>query len=231
MRDRATQEHARPTPQVRVSSMRKSGKDEPTALFAKVPGKEYGRLIFRYPYHNDSMLAMSYHEAATRLAGTFEGQPIDDTMLLPFLTLYRQAIELRLKETIRDLAALRRRFHDPSNPKLQPAAVEKRLRSPRILGHNLEALLNELLDHYNALELDEQFPESARDLVMLLHEADTSGTAFRYSGQMPDIQEHLDFPDLVALLDGEFRLLGGIEDWITEMHAAGPQPEDDGDWY
>lgn len=115
MRDRATQEHARPTPQVRVSSMRKSGKDEPTALFAKVPGKEYGRLIFRYPYHNDSMLAMSYHEAATRLAGTFEGQPIDDTMLLPFLTLYRQAIELRLKETIRDLAALRRRFHDPSN--------------------------------------------------------------------------------------------------------------------
>lgn len=211
--------------------MRKSGKDERTALFAKVPGKEYGRLIFRYPYHNDSMLAMSYHEAATRLAGTFEGQPIDDTMLLPFLTLYRQAIELRLKETIRDLAALRRRFHDPSNPKLQPAAVEKRLRSPRILGHNLEALLNELLDRYNALEFDEQFPESARDLVMLLHEADTSGTAFRYSGQMPDIQEHLDFPDLVALLDGEFRLLGGIEDWITEMHAAGPQPEDDGDWY
>ncbi|MCS3443380.1 hypothetical protein [Microbacterium phyllosphaerae] len=210
--------------------MRKSGKTEPTALFAKVPGKEYHRLIFRYPYQGDSMLAMSYHEAAKRLANSYRGQPIDDTMLLPFLTLYRQAFELRLKEMIRSFASLRRRFEEPDNPVLQPKAIEKRIRNSRILGHNLEALLNEMLEHANSLESVEDFPESTRELVVLLHEADSSGTAFRYSGELPDIQESLDFPDLVALLDAEFTMLGGVEDALTEMYAAGPQPEDEGGW-
>lgn len=211
--------------------MRKSGNTEPTALFAKVPGREYDRLIFRYPYQSDTMLAMSYHEAARRLAHSYHGQPIDDTMLLPFLTLYRQAFELRLKEMIRSFASLRRRFEEPGNPELQSKAIEKRLRNPRVLGHNLEALLTEMLEHADSLESAEDFPDSTRELVMLLHEADSSGTAFRYSGQLPDIQESFDFPDLAALLDKEFTMLGGVEDALTEMYAAGPQPEDEGDWY
>jgi hypothetical protein len=72
----------------------KSGKKEPTGLFAKVPTTEYNRLIVRYPYQNDSDYAMAYHEAGNRLASTYKGQPIDDTMLLPFLNLCRQAFEL-----------------------------------------------------------------------------------------------------------------------------------------
>jgi hypothetical protein len=210
--------------------MRRSGDTQPTALFAKVPGKAYNRLIFRYPYQDDTMLAFSYHEAAKRLADSYRGEPIDDTMLLPFLTLYRQAFELRLKEMIRSFASLRRRFYEPANPDLQPDKLEKRLRS-HALGHNLEALLNEMLAHANELESAGDFPDSTRELVMLLHEADSSGTAFRYSGELPDIQESLDFPDLAALLDQEFTMLGGIEDAVTEMYAAGPQPEDEGDWY
>lgn len=62
---------------------------------------------------------------------------------------------------------------------------------------------------------------------MLLHDADSTGTAFRYSGQLPDIQESLDFPDLVQLLDAEFTMLGGMEDAVTEMYAEGPQPEEE----
>lgn len=211
--------------------MRKSGNKKPTALFAKVPGVQYDRLIFRFPYQGDAMLAMSYHEAAKRLAHSHRGQPIDDTILLPFLTLYRQAFELRLKEMIRSFASLRRRYDGPDDPELQPQAIEKRLRNPRVLGHNLEALLNEMLEHAGSLESAGDFPDSTRELVMLLHEADSSGTAFRYSGQLPDIQESLDFPNLAALLDGEFTMLGGVEDALTEMYAAGPQPEDEGDWY
>jgi len=208
--------------------MRRSGNKQPTALFGKVPGHEYDRLIFRYPYQGDTMLAMSYQEAAKRLADSYRGQPIDDTILLPFLILYRQAFELRLKEVIRDFASSRRRFYESNNPALQPAAIEKRLRNPRVLGHNLEALLKEMLEHVDHLENAGDFPESTRELVMLLHEADGTGTAFRYSGQLPDIQESLDFPDLAALLDREFTMLGGMEDALTEMYAAGPQPEEEG---
>lgn len=109
--------------------------------------------------------------------------------------------------------------------------IGKRLRNSRILGHNLEALLAELLAHYHALEFHEEFPASTKELVELLHDADNSGTAFRYAGQLPDTQESLDFPDLVALLDNEFSTLGAVEDSITEMYAAGPQPEEYGDWY
>ncbi|MFJ4998526.1 hypothetical protein ACIP5T_10260 [Microbacterium sp. NPDC088619] len=210
--------------------MRKSGKSEPTSLFLKAPGNRYDRLIFRYPYQDDALLAASFQQAAGRLAGTFRGEPIDDTMLLPFLTLYRQAFELRLKAMIREFASLRRRFHESGNPDLAAAKIEQRLRTSRILGHNLDALMNELIGHYNALETDEPFRESIKELLLLLHEADSTGTSFRYSGQMPDIQESLDFLDLVALIDTEFELLGGMLDGITEMYAAGPQPENESDW-
>lgn len=68
-------------------------------------------------------------------------------------------------------------------------------------------------------------------MLLLVHEADSTGTSFRYSGQMPHIQESLDFVDLVAMLDAEFELLGGMLDGVTEMYAAGPQPEHESDWY
>lgn len=64
-----------------------------------------------------------------------------------------------------------------------------------------------------------------------MHEADGTGTAFRYAGQLPDKQHYLDFPDLVTVLDDEFRMLGAVEDSITEPYTAGPQPEDESGFY
>jgi hypothetical protein len=132
---------------------------------------------------------------------------------------------------IRSFSSLRRRFHEPNNPDLDSEVIGKRLRNSRVLGHNLEALLVELLAHYHALEFQEEFPASTKELVELLDDADNSGTAFRYAGQLPDTQESLDFPDLVALLDNQFTMLGAVEDSITEMYAATPQPEEYDDWY
>jgi hypothetical protein len=200
----------------------------PTAkLFAKVPSTAYDRLIMRHRYEDDTQLAFSYHEAATRLASTYKGDPIDDRLLLPFLSLYRQAFELQMKETIREFASLRRRFHAGNTADVASKTIEDRLRHK--IGHNLHGLLTELQKHYVALEIDGSFPKSTEKLLLLLHDADASGTAFRYTGGLPDTEDRLDFPDLVRLLDDEFRLLGGFRDYVTELYAAGPQPEDE-DW-
>lgn len=76
---------------------------------------------------------------------------------MPFLMLYRQAFELQLQNFIRYLAGVRRCRVEAShrNPDLTHEAIEKRLRY--IFGHNLRALLDDLLKHYNALISENRF--------------------------------------------------------------------------
>lgn len=200
-----------------------SGK--PLRLLQAVPSKVYKRLIVRYPYETDRDYAFFYHEAANRLASTYTGEPIDDTILMPFLMLYRQAFELKFKNFIRCLAAIRRRHVEPTNSELHPERIDEKLRSNEV-GHNLAKLLNELLKHYESLDLPEGFPESVKKLVRMIHDADNRGTSFRYAGQMPESQDSADFPDLVEMLDKEFRLLSAVEDWVYEMDSAAPDSED-----
>ena len=211
--------------------MDKTSANETVSIFQRFPNADYRRLVVRHPYPDDSILAMAYHDSAVRLASTYQGQANDDLILLPFLTLFRHAIELQLKEMIRGFASLRRRFHELENPDLRSELIERRLRDPRIFGHNLEALMNGMLEHFRLLEFSEDFPASTAELVKLLHDADNSGTAFRYAGLLPDTQDRLDFPDLVELLDKGFRMLGAVEDSIKEAYSAGPQPEDESEWY
>ena len=199
-----------------------SGK--PLRLLEAVPNKVYNRLIVRYPYRTDSDYAYFYHEAANRLAGTYTGKPDDDTILLPFLMLYRHAFELELKNLFRFLANIRYRYREPGNSELRREAIDETLRNE--IRHNLAKLLNVLLGHYDALRLPEKFPESVKKLILMLHEADRSGTAFRYAGRLPEPQDHTDFPDLVAMLNEEFTLLGSVEDWLDAMYEAMPTPED-----
>ncbi|MHA6781880.1 hypothetical protein ACVGOW_12930 [Pseudonocardia saturnea] len=198
--------------------------DKPLRLLQAVPGKVYQRLIVRYPHQSDREFAFFYHEAALRLASTYSGRPIDDTILLPFLMLYRHGFELQLKNFIRNVAGLRRRHHGATGPDVDREAVNEKLQ--RDHGHNLAKLLHELLKHYNALELREAFPESVSKVVRMLHDADRNGTAFRYSGELPDSQDHADFPALAELLDEQLGLLSAVEDWVDELYAAVPDHED-----
>jgi hypothetical protein len=202
----------------------KTPSGKPLRLLQSVPNKVYKRLIVRYPHQTDREYALFYHEAATRLASTYSGRPMDDTILMPFLMLYRHAFELHLKNFIRFLASVRRRYHDSLNPDLDRDVINGRLQ--KALGHNLAKLLNELLKHYDALDLKEEFPDSVRKIILMLHDADGRGTAFRYSGEMPESQDRADFPDLAALLDEELGLLSAVEDWIDAMYAAAPTPEE-----
>ena len=198
--------------------------DKPLRLLSEVPNKVYHRLIVRYPHQTDRDYALFYHEAASRLASTYTGKPIDDTILVPFLMLYRHAFELELKNLIRFLSSIRYRYYEPGNWELRREAVAEKLQHK--LGHNLAKLFNELLRHYDALSLPESFPDSVKKLILVLHEADGRGTAFRYAGDLPQSQDYANFPDLVSMLDDEFTMLGAVEDWIEAMYEAMPAPEE-----
>lgn len=195
-------------------------KDTPLRLLTSVPNKDYSRLIVRYPYQTDSQYAHAYHAAAKRLATTFGGEPIDDLLLLPFLTLYRQAFELQLKNTIRSLVGLRIKHIEGRTPELLQVTSEKYFKGN--LGHNLHKLLNEVKKHLSNLAITQEFPGSVEAVVLKLHEADRTGTAFRYAGRLPETQEYADFPDLAEMLDSKFLLLCAVTDDAEAIYDAAP---------
>lgn len=197
---------------------------KPLRLLSTVPNKVYDRLIVRYPFQTDRDYALAYQYAATRLADTFTGRPSDDLMLLPFLTLYRHAFELELKNTIKALVGIRMNYVDGRTAQLEAAVAETRFKDD--FGHNLYKLLNEAKKHYDALDMPEPFPRSVEELIIMMHEADRAGTAFRYSGELPEVQEHADFPDLAELLGDQFTLLSVVEDYVEGRYSAGPTLED-----
>lgn len=193
---------------------------KPPALFAKNPNKDWRDLIVRHAFQDNTDFANAYHESAGRLAGTFGAQPIDDLILLPVLNLWRQAFELRLKEFVLEMARVRRNYLgvylDDTNPtKLQAALKDD-------VGHNLHKLLNLAERQYAEIDMGEPFPATIKTLILAFHEADRSGTAFRYAGQLPDTEDYISFGALTAQLEAEWTLLEGTSDWVIESYRAGP---------
>ncbi|WP_024285335.1 hypothetical protein [Cellulomonas sp. KRMCY2] len=206
--------------------MRKPRADEPKPirLLDEHPATDYNRLIIRYPYRTDSDYAFAYHEAAKRLAASFRGEAIDDTILIPYLMLYRHAFELQLKSMVRQLAAWRRYYEREYGVEVNAASVEERLKASH--GHVLHKVLNELQKHYSAIEPSQPFPESVERLILAFHEADKSGMAFRYTGYLPDTQERVDFHHLREHLDDQFDLLRVVLDPIEAGYDAMPDPDE-----
>lgn len=197
-----------------------SGVEQGVRLLRRFPSTVYGNLIVRYPCQRTSDYAFAYHEAAKRLASTFRGEPIDDTMILPFLLLYRHAYELRLKHLIKYLAGVRRRYREPGNATLSGDVVAKRLRYEH--RHRLKPLFDELMEHYEALDLRSEMPTGIAETIELLHEADSTGMAFRYDNELPDTQEYTDFPALAAMLDEQLTMLSLTEDVVDGLFSAVP---------
>lgn len=193
---------------------------KPLRLLESVPNKVHNRLVVRYPHQTDCDSAFSYRFAAKRLAETLVGEAIDDLILLPFLMLYRHAFELELKNLVRSLVNTRITYVDARTVELEQALSNERFTSQ--LGHNLHKVLNEANKHYKSLDLDEPFPKDLEMVIGMLHEADSSGTAFRYAGQLPDTQEAADFPDLAALLDQQYDSLVALTDLVDGLHSSGP---------
>ena len=89
------------------------GDEEPAVsrdqdVFTAHPAAGRDTLIVRYPGMDDGRLGHSFADAAERLVGTYTGAARDDLMLLPYLYLYRHAMELELKQAIRYAAGVGR---------------------------------------------------------------------------------------------------------------------------
>lgn len=189
--------------------------DEPEpspALFTTFPGTAHHRLIVRYPYETDARLSYQFADAAGRLATTYAGRPEDDSMLIPWLYLYRHAIELSLKSSIRIAVQLRRNNGDHSDD-LETEALAKRLR--RTYGHKLKPLIDELNSHLAALKIA-AVPAETVEVVELLNLADPGGMAFRYAGELPNGQDSMDFPALSQALGEAYSMVATTEDLLDD---------------
>lgn len=205
--------------------MTDSKKPRRVTLFSLHPGENYGGLIVRYPHDTDGRIEYDFADAAERLAASYRGEPSDDAILYPWLFLYRHAIELSLKQSIR-LAAGLRRANGERDSSLEAEAVNERLR--RKHGHRLGALLSELNEHLEILGVS-SLPPKTIEILTALAEADPNGVSFRYAGSFPDTQDAMDFPQLNAAVKEAYGITSatidvldvyaqGQADWLDEKH-------------
>src|SRR3954451_6984761 len=149
-------------------------------IFTEFPATGPGSLIVRYADDHDGRLGYCFAEAADRLAATHRGSAPDDALLLPYLFLYRHAIELDVKHSIKFAAQLRRNEGDTAPEVLEPDLTD-RLKHKH--GHRLLALVEELDKHLTALKL-ETTPSKVRRTLNLVARVDPKGEGFRYAGSL-----------------------------------------------
>lgn len=185
-------------------------------IFTEFPGSDHATLIVRYPSEDGGRFSFCFADAADRLAASYRGQAPDDALLMPFLYLYRHAIELDLKHSIR-LAARLRVNNSETDPTLQASALDDRLRNKH--GHRLMALLEELDKHLVALEIP-PVPKNVRRVLDLISRSDRSGESFRYPGSLPAGQDSIDFPALAAAIKDAYRACSATAEmlWFYEDH-------------
>lgn len=189
-------------------------------LFSLYPGESYDGLIVRYAHDTDARLEYQFADAAERLAASYRGQPQDDAILYPWLFLYRHAIELSLKESVR-LAARLRRNNGEDDTRLDQDEVNTRLRLKH--RHSLGGLLNELNEHLRALVLP-LLPGDTMKMLTALATADPRGEAFRYAGSLPNTQDTMDFHQLNEAVKEAYGITSATIDVLD--HYAEAQ----GDW-
>lgn len=194
-----------------MTHMTGAPKSTSSRLFTLYPGQNYDGLILRYPHQSDSQLEYCFAEAAERLAASYTGRPHDDTILYPFLFLYRHAIELALKDSIR-LAARLRRNNGEDDMELGEAEVRARLRNKH--RHSIGALLHELDGHLEALD-QPRLPKKTKRMLTAIATTDPKGESFRYAGSLTDdVQHALDFHQLAAALKEAYGITSATYDML-----------------
>lgn len=194
-----------------MSNASNKGPQRRRDVFTQFPATGPDSLIVRYAFAGDDRLAYSFAATADRLVSTFTGSPSDDAMLLPYLYLYRHAMELELKQAIKYAARLRRARGD-GDAGLAPDALNEDLKVR--IGHRLMALAEALDLHLQALDL-ERTPKSVRQTLQLISSADKMGVAFRYSGSLPDTQDNINFGALASAVQGAYELLAAAQDVLS----------------
>lgn len=192
----------------------RKGKGSPPRrdVLTQFPTASLDGLIVRWGTEDDGRLGSSFAAFADRAATTFTGSAHDDEMLLPFLYLYRHAIELDLKHSIRYACRLRV-LGGETNESLRPELVAEWLAKQH--KHRLMALVDELDRHLVAMGL-EKLPKGVRQTFELVSAADPKGEAFRYTGDLPDEQDRIDFPRLAAAVGDAYSLASAAQSMLSQ---------------
>jgi hypothetical protein len=173
-------------------------------------------------YNGDAGLAQGFAEAAEAIFAAWKSGPRSNDRLLPPLAYnYRHALELALKQAIRQAAA-RLRFDGDDDPGLAPEALEIYFKQKQ--RHRLDPLARQLAGMLAKLRLDELPPDTMR-LLAQLHQLDPTGESFRYDGQLRTNARQVDVGRLVELFratfcivhDGVLAVLDQYADFQYEM--------------
>lgn len=179
--------------------------DRKIRLFESHPSENYATRIVRgFDFQENLQLVLAYQDAARRLAATFSSGAKGDLLLMPFLYLYRHAFELLLKEMLRSFVLLRVRCIDGEISDLEEVVSDEFMKS---LSHRLYKIFNKVKMEYEKLQVGEPFPSTPEKLISKISEVDKNGESFRYSHQLRDEVNYIDFINLNQEFEREFNIL------------------------
>jgi hypothetical protein len=167
-------------------------------------------------YNGEAGLAQGFAEAAEAVFAAWNiGPRSNDRLLLPLSYNYRHALELALKQAIRQAAA-RLRIDGDDDPGLAPEALEAYFKQKQ--RHRLDPLARQLAGMLAKLRLDNLPPETMR-LLTQLHQLDPTGESFRYDGQLRTNAQHVDVGRLVELFRAAFCVIHGGVLTVLDQYA------------
>lgn len=180
-------------------------------IFESYPSQNYRDSVVHLAHLDLDGIELGYAEAAKRIARTVTGrEAFDDLVLIPFMYLWRHAIELSLKNQIR-MAIEMKSWSDAAEASADLARLTPELQSK----HNLKVLFDELqvLLAWHGLE---KFPVQARKILVRLADSDSKGQAFRYAGKADNDQSYIDFTSLSSDLESAYDLIRAGADVLDE---------------
>lgn len=166
---------------------------------------------------------MAFSETANRVAESYKANPADDAILMPYLTLYRQAFELLLK----DMALSFGSFYRRTGSSLTEFSRENmdELIGQNGFGHSLHKSFAYFEKHFEALGFATQpLPVSLPRAVKLLHSTDPSGTNFRYPDEKLGEVLNINFPKLHEELQEAIGWLWAVISYVDDALDSVPSP-------
>lgn len=195
--------------------------DAVSDLLSSLPQDQDHQLFAFIDLGEDDRLAEGFAEAAEATFDRWKSEPrLGDKLLLPMIYNYRHALELALKQAIRD-AAVVTRVDVAVDPWLQPGALNEHLKYKK--GHRLEPLGRMLADLLARIGL-EGLPQGTTSLLARLHQLDKTGEAFRYSGYLKTQAYAVNVPALIEFFREAFGVIhGGV---LTMLHEYASHQQD-----